>query len=261
MDRMKGKVAWVTGAAGGIGEAIARALALEGARLVVTDIEAAQEKCQALAKDIGGEAQVQDVTVEARWNELSAAIEQRYGALHVLVNSAGIEGKVGQGNAENTSLEDWQRVQKINLEAVFMGCRIAIPAMRRAGGGSIINLASIVSFFATPNAVAYGASKAGVQHLTMSVAHQGAQNFARVRCNSIHPGMIDTRMLRNIFEQGAKRLGVPLAEVEKTQLARIPMAELGRPQDIALAALYLASDESRYVTGTHLNVDGGLNIA
>ena len=259
MNRVEGKVALVTGATGGIGEAIARTLSREGAKVIVTDLDT--QKCQALASEIGAESFHQDVTDEARWAEIVGAIEARYGALHVLVNSAGIEGRVESGNPENTELADWRRVHQVNLDGVFLGCRAALPALRRAGGGSIVNLASIVSFFATPNSTAYGSSKAAVQHLTMSVAHHGAQNHARVRCNSVHPGMIRTRMLLNIFAQGAKRLGLPVEEIEQRQLARIPMAELGTPEDIAQAVLYLASDDARYVTGTHLNVDGGWNIA
>ncbi len=258
MDRMKGKVAIVTGATGGIGGAIARALAAEGARVVLTDVDEAT--CRALALEIGGEAQVQDVTDEARWAELVADVERRHGALHVLVNCAGTEGRVDAGTPENTTLDEWRRVHAVNLDGTFLGCRTALPAMRRAGGGSIVNLASIVTCFATPNAAAYGSSKAGVAHLTMSVAMHGAQNGARVRCNSVHPGMIRTRMLMNIVELGARRLGIPLEEAERRQKARVPMAEFGEPADIALAVLYLASDESRYVTGTGLHVDGGWNI-
>lgn len=259
MDRVKDKVALVTGATGGIGEAIARCLAREGAKVTVTDLD--PDKCRALAAAIGADWMRQDVTQEQEWNDVVGAIEQRHGALHVLVNSAGIEGKVEAGNPENTELADWRRVHQVNLDGVFLGCRAALPAMRRAGGGAIVNLASIVSFFATPNSTAYGSSKAAVTHLTMSVAHHGAQHGSRVRCNSVHPGMIRTRMLLNIFDEGARRLGVTVVEIETRQLARIPMGELGTPEDIALGVLYLASDDARYVTGTHLNIDGGWNAA
>lgn len=241
MDRVKNKVAIVTGAAGGIGSAIARTLAREGAKLIVTDID--EPHCRALADELGADFHHQDVTDERRWAEIVAAVESRHGALNVLVNSAGIEGQVESGNPETTELADWKRVHQVNLDGVFLGCRAALPAMRRAAGGSIVNLASIVTFFATPDSTAYGSSKAGVRHLTMSVAHHGAQNGARVRCNSVHPGMIRTRMLMNIFAQGAKRLGLSPEEVHKRQIARIPMAELGEPEDIAQAVLYLASDD------------------
>jgi 3(or 17)beta-hydroxysteroid dehydrogenase len=258
MDRVKGKVAIVTGATGGIGAAIARALAAEGAKVLVTDIDEA--KCRALAHEIGGGAFVQDVTDEARWAEVVGEAERRHGALHVLVNCAGTEGRVDAGTPENTELAEWRRVHAVNLDGTFLGCRTALPAMRRAGGGSIVNMASIVTCFATPNATAYGSSKAGVAHLTMSVAHQGALDGARVRCNSVHPGMIRTRMLMNIIELGAKRLGISRDEAEKRQKAHVPMAEFGEPDDVAQAVLFLASDESRYVTGTSLHVDGGWNI-
>ncbi len=259
MGRVAGKIALVTGATGGIGEAIARTLAREGASVTITDLD--NERCRRVAEDIGADWLRQDVTQEHEWNDIVHAIERKHGALHVLVNSAGIEGQVGAGNPENTELVDWKRVHAVNLDGVFLGCRAALPAMRRAGGGSIVNLASIVSFFATPNSTAYGSSKAAVTHLTMTVAVHGAQHGSRVRCNSVHPGMIDTRMLRNIFTQGAKRLGLSLEEIEQRQLARIPMGELGMPEDIAQAVLYLASDDARYVTATHLNVDGGWNAA
>lgn len=256
--RVEGKVALVTGGAGGIGAAAARLLAREGARVAVTDL--AEGTGASLAEEIGGAYLSQDVTDEARWAETVAEVERRFGGLHVLVNAAGIEGDVSAGTPEDTSLDEWRRVLAVNLDGTFLGCRAAIPAIRRAGGGSIVNISSIVALFATPNSTAYGASKAGVRQLTKSVAFHGAAGSAKVRCNSVHPGLIRTRMLDSIHATRAQSRGISFEDSRALSLSRVPMGALGEPEDVAWTILFLASEESRYVTGAEFHIDGGWNL-
>ncbi len=259
MGRLENKVAILTGGAGGIGTAIAASFVREGAKLLITDLD--ETGGEALAARLGCEFLVQDVTDEAGWSEIVATVEQRHGALHVLVNNAGIEGEVSSGTPEETSYEDWKKVHAVNLDGVFLGCRAALPAMRRAGGGSIVNLSSIVALFATPNSAAYGSSKAGVRHLTMTVASHGAQNGDGIRCNSVHPGLIRTRMLMNIHAAIAKRRNISREEATAASVSRVPLGEMGEPEDVADMVLFLASEESKYVTGAGFHVDGGWNLS
>ena len=256
MGRVSGKIAIVTGGAGGIGRATAKLLAEEGATVIITDVN--REQGETLAAEIDGEFVAQDVTDEKLWADIVAGAEERHGALHVLVNAAGIEGDMMNGAPDTVSYDDWKRVHNINLDGTFLGCRIAMPAMRRAGGGSIINISSIVALMASPNSAAYGSSKAGVRHLTMSVAHQGA--IDKVRCNSVHPGLIKTRMLNDIHSQLALLRDSNFEETRALSLNRVPMGELGDPEDVAYMILYLASDESQYVTGAPFYIDGGWNL-
>jgi NAD(P)-dependent dehydrogenase (short-subunit alcohol dehydrogenase family) len=253
MARVEGKVAIVTGGAGGIGAATCRLLAREGATVIVTDIADGQD----LAHEIAGEFHRHDVTSEARWTEIVAAAEKKHGRLDILVNAAGIEGDMTQGTPE-TSLEEWRRVHAINLDGTFLGCKAAMPAMRRAGGGSIINLSSAVALMATPVSAPYGSSKAAVKHLTASVASFGAAD--RVRCNSVHPGLIRTRMLDDIHATRARAKNISFEESRALSLVRVPMGVLGEPEDVANLILYLASDESRYVTGAAMLIDGGWSV-
>jgi NAD(P)-dependent dehydrogenase (short-subunit alcohol dehydrogenase family) len=256
MGRVDGKVAIITGGAGGIGDATARLLAEQGAKVIITDLN--QDTGEALAAEIGAEFVAQDVTDQNLWKDIVAGAEAKHGALHILVNAAGIEGDMLNGAAENVSYDDWKRVHAINLDGTFLGCQAAMPAMRRAGGGSIINISSIIAFMASPNSAAYGSSKAGVRHLTMSVAHQGAED--KIRCNSVHPGLIDTRMLKDIHSETARKRNVSFEEAREISMARVPMGELGLPIDVAYLILYLASDESRYATGAPFSIDGGRNL-
>ncbi len=258
MGRLDNKTALITGAAGGIGTAIAERFMREGAKLVITDLS--DEKGQALAERLGCDYLHQDVTDEEGWNTTIAATQEKHGVLQILVNNAGIEGNISTGNPEEVSYEDWKKVHAVNLDGVFLGCRAAIPAMRRAGGGSIVNLSSIVALFASPNSAAYGSSKAGVRHLTMTVAAHGAQDGDGIRCNSVHPGLIRTRMLMDIHAAVAERRGISGEEATAASVGRVPMGELGEPEDVANMVLFLASDESRYVTGAGFHVDGGWNL-
>lgn len=254
MARVEGKVAIVTGGAGGIGAATCCLLAREGAKVAVTDLADGQD----LAREIGGSYFHHDVTDEARWSDIVAAVEKQYGRLDILVNAAGIEGDMTQSSPENASLAEWKRVHAVNLDGTFLGCKTVMAPMRRAGGGSIINLSSAVALMATPYSTPYGSSKAAVKHLSTSVASHGAAN--RIRCNSVHPGLIRTRMLDNIHATRARSRNISFDEARALSLVRVPMGVLGEPEDVANMILYLASEESRYVTGAALVIDGGWSV-
>lgn len=256
MPRVANKVAIVTGGAGGIGSATCRLLAREGAHVAVTDLTDAAGA--ALAREIGGSYFHHDVTDEARWSEIVAAVEQQYGRIDILVNTAGIEGDMTQGSPEEASLAEWKHVHAINLDGTFIGCKAVMAPMRRAGGGSIVNLSSAVALMATPYSAPYGSSKAAVKHLSASVASLGAPD--RIRCNSVHPGLIRTRMLDDIHATRARSRNIPFEEARALSLNRVPMGVLGEPEDVANLILYLASDESRYMTGAALVIDGGWSV-
>jgi len=255
MTRVQEKVALVTGGASGLGAAIIRRLVSEGAKVTITDRQA--DAGRALGQELGCDFLEQDVTDEKRWEAVIAQVEKRHGALHILVNNAGIEGPLDIADPESTRLSDWQAIQRVNVEGVFLGCRAAIPALRRAGGGAIINLSSDAGLVATPDGVAYGASKAAVRHLTTSVALHCARNGSRIRCNSVHPGVILTPMVHRIIRDLAKKRGVPVEQVLQEFKAEIPQGEFQEPEDIAHAVLFLASDEARHITGLAMVVDGG----
>lgn len=257
MARLTDKVVIITGAASGLGQATARRFAEEGARLVVTDINDAG--CRQTAKETGARHIHQDVTSEPGWRDLIALVVKEFGRLDVLVNNAGTGGTVGEPTGpETASLEEWRKVQAVNMEGVWLGCKHALPAMRNSGGGSIINLSSLAALVPTPFITAYGVSKAGVQQLSRSVALHGAP--FKVRCNSVHPGVIDTPMeveLPNIISRYA---GCTPEQASEILLQKIPLGYVGTPIEIANACLYLASDEARYVTGIALPVDGGCTL-
>lgn len=252
-NRLQHKVALVSGGGSGIGEAVCRRFAEEGATVVVTDI--AGEKAVSVADAItanGGKALalVQDVTDETMWQTVVADIIEQCGRLDVLVNNAGI---AIPGTVEDTSLEDWRKTQSVNMESVFLGTRAAIPAMRQ-DGGSIINISSIEGIVGEPKMAAYNASKGGVRIFTKSAALHCAEQDYPIRVNSVHPGFIQTPLI-----EGA--LASMPAEEAQAMFARvvgnIPLKKLGSPVDIAHACLYLASDESAYMTGSELVIDGG----
>ncbi|MEI8299521.1 MAG: glucose 1-dehydrogenase [Pseudomonadota bacterium] len=247
--RLKDKVALVTGAGSGLGEATALRLAQEGAYVIASDIngESAARTAVAIAAAGGrAEHQHQDVTDEARWESLVADIIKRLNKLDILVNNAGI---VGTGTAEDTTLDAWRKTQSVNLEAVFLGTRTAIRAMKTAGG-SIINISSIEGIVGDSMTAAYNASKGGVRLFTKSAALHCAQQGYRIRVNSVHPGVIRTAMVEKAITAIGEGLKARL-------ISQIPVGSFGEPIDIANGVLFLACDESRYMTGAELVIDGG----
>ena len=258
MARMADKVALVTGGAGGLGGATARRMAEEGAMVVLADL--ADEPGQALAEQIGGDYQRLNVTSEESWEACVQAVDAKHGRIDVLVNGAGIEGDFVNGSPETTSLEQWRKVLSVNLDGTFLGCKHVLPVMKRAGKGSIVNISSMASILGTPVNVAYGASKAGVQQLTKSVAVHGSRGGMKIRCNSVHPGVIRTRMLEEIYRQIGQVANVSAEEAEQMSLRQVPFGEVGEPDDVAWLILYLASDEAKYVTGSEFMVDGGWHL-
>ena len=250
MERVADKIALITGGASGIGRATAKLLAAEGAHVAVSDINL--DGARATAADIGGDAIAleHDVTDEASWQSVLAETEGTLGGLHVLVNCAGI---VALGTVEETTLEDWRRVHAVDLDSVFLGCKLAVPVIARHGGGSIVNLSSISGIVAAHNLAAYNSAKAGVRHLTKSVALHCARQGYDIRCNSVHPAFIDTAMLDDILRRGTREEGLE-------RLARqVPLGRVGDTEDIAWAVVYLASDESKFMTGAEMVLDGGVS--
>ncbi len=258
MGRVQDKVALITGGAGGLGGSAARLMAREGAKVVIADL--ADEQGQALAAETGGDYQRLDVTSEASWETAVRAVDAKHGRIDILVNGAGIEGDFVNGSPETTSLEQWRKVLSVNLDGTFLGCKHTLPVMRRAGRGSIVNISSMASFLGTPVNVSYGASKAGVQQLTKSVAVFGSRDGLKIRCNSVHPGVIRTRMLDHIFQQIGQLANVASEEAEQMMLKQVPWGEVGEPEDVGYLILYLASDEAKYVTGSEFMVDGGWHL-
>jgi NAD(P)-dependent dehydrogenase (short-subunit alcohol dehydrogenase family) len=248
--RVNNKVALVTGGGSGIGEAICMRLAEEGASVVVADINESNARRVAGAIGAAALAVHQDVTSEERWQEVVADIIERFGRLDILVNNAGI---AIVGTVEDTSLADWQATQNVNLDAVFLGTREVIKVMK-IGGGSIINISSIEGIIGDPAVAAYNASKGGVRIFTKSVAlHCAAQGYP-IRVNSVHPGFIATAMVTDAVASMAEDEGEAFQE---RIMANIPMGHMGEPLDIANGVLFLASEESRYMTGSELVIDGG----
>ena len=257
--RVAGKVAIVTGGASGLGKAIAARLAAEGARVVITDLDAVRGE-QAVEEIGRGTLFIQqDVTEEAEWDTLIARMEREYGGFQILVNNAGLGNQHGRTNPEETTLARWRESVRVNGEGVFLGCRSAIAAMR-ATGGSIVNISSIAALVPTPPIAAYGFAKAGVEQFSKSVALHCAERGYRIRCNSVHPGQIETPMLAGLFENVAADLNQPADKVRETFLKKVPLGEFGSADDVAFGVLYLACDEARHVTGTRLVIDGGMSL-
>ena len=254
MGRVDGKTALVTGAAQGLGAAAAERLALEGASVLLTDIDAAgvEQTANAIAERCPDRVRAlrHDVTDEADWHRALDLARDAFGGLNILVNNAGI-GSLA--SVEDETLENWRRVHAIDLDAVFIGCKYAIPLMADSGGGSIVNISSISGIIAGHNLAAYNSAKAAVRHLSKSIALHCARRGNGIRCNSVHPSFIDTPILDGLAGSAGRDAAV--AKLER----QIPLGRVGRPEDVAYAVLYLASDESAFTTGTELIVDGGIS--
>jgi NAD(P)-dependent dehydrogenase (short-subunit alcohol dehydrogenase family) len=247
MGRLDGKVALISGGARGQGATEAQLFAREGARIVFGDIlDEAGRQVEAAIRAAGGEATYVhlDVTSEDHWRAAVDTAVQHYGQLNVLVNNAGI---LLRKTIEEMTVEEWDRIMAINLKGVFLGTKQAIPVMRRAGGGSIINISSTAGLVGSPGETsAYTASKGGVRLFTKATAIQHAKD--KIRCNSVHPGPVATEMIRDTLES---------PDLWAQRLRRLPMGRAANPEDVAYGVLYLASDESSYVTGSELVIDGG----
>ena len=252
MDRVKGKVAIITGGASGMGKADAIMLAAEGAKVVITDLNEAEG--QAVAESIGESAIFvkHNVTNEADWQRVIATTVEVFGRLDILVNNAGI---MAMGNVVDTTYDDWKRINCVNSDGVFLGCKYAIPAMEASGnGGSIINMSSVAALHGMSFIAAYSASKGAVCALTKNIAMYCKEQRNGIRCNSIHPDGVKTPMLVKVFS-GADEASQD--EIEALSSDAYPMAE---PHHIASMVTYLASDESAFVTGTEMLIDNGATI-
>ena len=245
--RLENKVALVSGGARGIGAAITKILAHEGAKVIIGDVLVdAGQKTAAEINDAGGECVFVrlDVTSEAAWNSAVGEAVSRFGKLDILVNNAGVTSR---GMIEDISVDDWTRVMDVNVKGGFLGTKASIPLMRVNGGGSIVNISSGAAIAPQPNTSgAYSASKGAVRIFTKSTAIQYAGE--NIRCNSVHPGPVETDML-NLSREDDTELS--------TMKARVPLGRFGSADDIAYGVLYLASDESSFVTGSELVIDGG----
>ena len=247
MGRLDGKVAIISGGARGQGATEARMLAMEGASVVFGDIlDDEGRQVEAQIRELGGEATYVhlDVTSEADWQSAVDTAVRAYGKLNVLVNNAGI---LIRKTLEETTGEDWDRIMSINAKGVFLGTRAAIPAMREAGGGSIVNISSTAGLVSSPSGSAsYTATKGAVRLLTKSTAIQYAREG--IRCNSVHPGPIETDMIQDSLSDPAQM---------ELRMQRLPMGRVGKPEEVAYGVIYLASDESSFVNGSELVIDGG----
>jgi NAD(P)-dependent dehydrogenase (short-subunit alcohol dehydrogenase family) len=250
MQRLNNKTCVVTGAARGIGRAIAASFHDEGATVIITDNDAVAGA--AAADEIGCRFEPLDVGDEADWSRLAAVVP----VTDVVVNNAGVTGLEAGGapqDPEHASLADWRAVHRINLDGTFLGCRYAIGAMKARGTGSIINMSSRSGLVGIPGAAAYASSKAAIRNHSKTVALYCAQQGWRIRCNSIHPGAILTPMWDPMLGTGPDRNARMKALVADT-----PLKRFGMPEEVAAIAVMLASDEATYITGTEVNIDGGV---
>lgn len=246
MQRVTGKIAVVTGAAAGVGRSTALLLAREGARVVLTDLN--EDAGRALAAEIGEQALFvrHDIAEEEDWRTVMSAADERFGAINVLVNNAGV---CVSASIEDTSLELWRRLHRINADGVFLGCKYGLEAMKRAGAGSIVNMSSTAALGGMSSLAAYSGSKGSVTALTRSVAAHCKFSGYRIRCNSVHPGGIATAMTEDIRAT---------IEGAAASFNTDPRSGFCDPEDVADLVLFLASDESRFINGVELRVDNAL---
>jgi NAD(P)-dependent dehydrogenase (short-subunit alcohol dehydrogenase family) len=253
--RVRGKAAFVTGAAQGIGRATALALAREGAVVLLTDVNAAGVASVAgeIEAELGAGAAFAcplDVTSETDWIAAMDFAREKLGGISILVNNAGI---AQLGSVEDLSLEEWRRGMSVNADSVFLGCKTALPLMRERQPGSIVNISSISALIASHNFAVYNASKAAVWMLTKSVALHCARKGWDIRCNSVHPTFIRTPILDSLI--GGRDEATVLGKLAR----QVPLGRLGEAEDVANAVIYLASEESRFMTGAELKLDGGIS--
>lgn len=255
MKRLENKIALITGASRGIGKAIAELFYQQGATVILSDIRNYEGIIVAESLGEKSEYHALDVKKEEDWIEISNYIETKYGKLDILVNNAGITGFLetnGPFDAENVDLNSWEEVHRVNATGVMLGCKYAISLMKK-NGGSIVNISSRSGIVGIPAAVAYASSKASVRNHTKSVALYCAEKGYKIRCNSVHPAAIMTPMWDAMLGEGIERDKV-IKQVE----SGIPLGKFGEAIDVAYGVLYLASDESKYVTGIELTIDGGI---
>lgn len=243
----------MTGAAQGLGAATAKMLAAEGAKVVVTDInlDGATGVADAINAAHGDVARAirHDVTAPADWDAAVAAA-RGLGGLHILVNNAGI-GSLG--GVEEETLENFQRVHAVDVDSVFLGAKHALPLMTESGGGSIVNISSIAGIIASHNYAAYNSAKAAVRHLSKSIALECAAKGNGIRCNSVHPTFIDTPIIDGMA------MGRPREQLVDKLARQVPLGRIGKPEDVAYAVLFLGSDESGFITGSEVLIDGGIS--
>ena len=254
MPRLQGKTALITGSAQGIGQAIAALFIKEGAQVILSDID--DEKGKAAALALNADYLTLDVANEAHWQQAVTYIEQNYQTLDILVNNAGITGFIetqGSHDPENLDLASWHQVHHVNLDGVALGCKYGISLLKHSRAASIVNISSRSGIVGIPMAASYASSKAAVRNHSKSVALYCAQQHYNIRCNSIHPAAIYTPMWDFMLGDGTQR-ELAIKAIEKD----IPLKRMGDVDDVAYAALYLASDEAKYVTGIELNIDGGI---
>lgn len=260
MNRVQGKVAIVTGGASGIGAACSELLAAEGAKVMITDIDDARGEALAAAiGKTGGTAAYlhQDVSLEDTWPEIVAATEKRFGKVDVMVANAGIGIMVP---ALEMTLADWRRQNAINLDGVFLSVKHTVPAMRRAGGGSIVIMSSVAGLRGSAGLAGYCASKAGVRYFAKAVALECAGAGDKVRINTVHPGIIDTPIWGKLpvgAINAPRGTNAPL-DIQAMSAVGVPMARPGSAKEIAEGVVFLASDSSSYMTGSELVIDGGI---
>ncbi len=247
--RLTGKKVLITGGARGIGLGCARMMAAQGAAVVIADIdeEAARREASAIE---GCSAITLDVTKRADWQSAVSEADRLLGGLNVLVNNAGI---IIPGSIDSLDEESWDRTMAVDLKSVFLGCQAAMPVLARSQPSSIINIASIASIIASPHFAAYNAAKAGVHLLTKSVALNAARKYPGVRCNSIHPAFVDTGMVDDVVRNASPQ------EARSKLAGQIPLGRIATVEDVGWAVVYLASDESAFMTGAEIKLDGGIS--
>jgi 3(or 17)beta-hydroxysteroid dehydrogenase len=256
MNRVQNKIALITGGSRGIGAATAELLAQEGAQVIITDI--LDPEGQTLAQKIGKQATYYhlDVSSESEWKSLVSKISVKYSRLGILFNNAGIMGfnpLWGPQDPEHASLQSWQAVHHVNLDGTFLGCKYGIQLMKQQGG-SIINMSSRSGVVGIPDAAAYASSKAAIRNHTKTVALYCAQQKYNIRCNSVHPAAILTPIWEPMLGQSQEQRTQAITKISHG----IPLGHMGTPKDVAYAVLYLGSNESAYITGTELMLDGGI---